>query len=197
MTASANITKLAAIHLRCEYLVNPLGIDERSPRLSWMIESERRGAKQTAYRLRVAGLPEKLAAGEADFWDSGRVENNQTTHVAYAGWPLHSRDVCHWCVEIWDEAGNSAKSAPALWTMGLLEKSDWSAKWVAADPEVINRDKEAIAPTLVDCGTPVLFRKEFDVPGRIKRATLYTSACGVFEFRTSAFTIAFTMWPRC
>src|SRR5438093_1323066 len=29
--------------LRCEYLVDSEGIDERAPRLSWIMESERRG----------------------------------------------------------------------------------------------------------------------------------------------------------
>ena len=177
--------KICVTNLRCEYLVNPLGIDERTPRLSWAIESSRRGARQIAYRLRVASTPEKLAASEGDFWDSGRIESNQTTHVNYAGEPLKSRDVCHWCVEVWDESGNSAKSGPSLWTMGLLEKSDWSAKWIAADPEIIQRDKEAIAPTLLEPGTPALFRKDFEVPGPIKRATVYASARGIFELRAN------------
>ncbi len=171
--------------LRCEYLVNPHGIDESSPRLSWTMEANRRGARQTAYRIRVASCPEKLAAGEADLWDSGRVESNQTTHIVYAGKRLRSREACHWQVEVWDEAGHSAKSQPALWTMGLLVKSDWSAQWITADPEIIKRDKETIAPTLTDCGTPALFRKEFEIPGPIKRATIYASARGIFELRAN------------
>jgi alpha-L-rhamnosidase len=169
--------------LRCEYLVAPLGIDERAPRLSWAIKSNRRGARQVAYRLRVAGTPKKLAAGEGDIWDSGRVASNQTTHVVYAGRPLQSRDACHWCVEVWDDAGHAAVSEPSLWTMGLLEKTDFSAKWIAAEPEIFKHDKEAIAPTLTESGTPVLFHKEFDVPGRVKRATLYASARGLFRLR--------------
>ncbi|HVM62644.1 MAG TPA: glycoside hydrolase family 78 protein [Verrucomicrobiae bacterium] len=172
-------------HLRCEYLVNPLGIDERAPRLSWSIESHRRGARQVAYRVRVASEPEKLTADEIDFWDSGRVETDRTTHIVYAGRPLRSRDACHWCVEVWDEAGNIVRSAPALWTMGLLEASDWSAGWIAADPEIIRRDPEAIAPTLTEPGTPALFRKEFAVPSAIKRATLYASARGLIELRAN------------
>jgi alpha-L-rhamnosidase len=176
---------LAVSNLRCEYLVAPLGLDEHAPRLSWTLESNRRGARQTAYRLRVASTSEHLATGVCDLWDSGRVESNRTTHIAYAGQPLKSREVCHWCVEVWDEVGNSAKSAPALWTMGLLEKSDWSAKWIAADPEIIKRDPEAITPTLTECGTPALFRKEFNVPSPIKRATVYASARGIFELRAN------------
>ncbi|HMP81383.1 MAG TPA: family 78 glycoside hydrolase catalytic domain [Verrucomicrobiota bacterium] len=176
---------LAVSNLRCEYLVNPLGLDEFAPRLSWTIESNRRGARQTAYHLRVASSAEQLAAKASDLWDSGRVESNQTTHIAYTGQPLKSRDACHWCVEIWDEAGNSAKSEPALWTMGLLEKSDWSATWIAAHPEIIKRDPEAITPTLTEPGTPALFRREFDVPSPIKRAMLYASARGIFELRAN------------
>jgi alpha-L-rhamnosidase len=170
-------------NLRCEYLVGPLGIDEREPRLSWAIESERRGARQVAYRVRVAGDKESLARGKAELWDSGRVETNQTTHVPYAGRSLRSREVCHWDVEVWDETGHSTVSAPAFWSMGLLEPGDWSARWIAADPEIVRRDREAIAVTLTEPGTPALFRKEFEVDGAVKRATLYATARGLFELR--------------
>ncbi|HEU6447683.1 MAG TPA: family 78 glycoside hydrolase catalytic domain [Verrucomicrobiae bacterium] len=177
--------RLKISNLRCEYLVVPRGIDEREPRLSWTIESNRRGAQQIAYRIRVACSEEKLAANENDFWDSGRIESNQTTHVVYAGKKLQSRDVCFWNVEVWDETGNSAKSETTIWTMGLLEKSGWSAKWIAADPKIIKRDKDAIAPTLTDCGTPSLFRKQFEISAPVKRATLYASARGLFELQAN------------
>jgi alpha-L-rhamnosidase len=177
-------------HLRCEYLVAPLGTDERRPRLSWMLEADRRGARQVAYRIRVATSPEKLAAGEADLWDSGRVESNQTAHVSYDGKPLRSRERCHWKVEVWDESGGRAMSEASLWTVGLLSESDWTAKWIAANPEIIPRDSEAAAPTLLDPGTPALFRKEFDVPGPIRRATLYASARGLFELRANGHRVS-------
>lgn len=171
----------AIIHLRCEYLVDPLGIDETSPRLSWLLETSRRGARQVAYRVRVASMPEKLAAGHADRWDSGRVESAETTHIVYAGRPLQSRDACHWDVEVWDETGASVRSAPARWTMGLLERADWSAKWIAADPEIIRRDPAAIAPTLTEPGTPAIFRRDFSLKSAVKRATLYATARGLLE----------------
>ncbi len=174
---------LRVSHLRCEYLVTPIGIDEPAPRLSWAIESHRRGARQVAWRVRVASTAEKLAKDKGDLWDSGRVESTQTTHIVYAGRPLRSREVCHWCVEVEDEAGNHARSEPSFWTMGLLEKTDWSARWIAANPDIIRRDPEAIAATPTEPGTPGLFRKEFDVPGPVKRATLHASARGLFRLR--------------
>ena len=41
---------LAVDDLRCEYLVNPLGIDARAPRLSWTLKAARPGARELALR---------------------------------------------------------------------------------------------------------------------------------------------------
>ncbi|HVU32587.1 MAG TPA: hypothetical protein VHE61_04085, partial [Opitutaceae bacterium] len=164
---SATDTRIT--HLRCEFLVDPLGIDERHPRLSWELESKRRGARQSAYRVRVASTREKLAAGEGDRWDTGRIEGSQSVHVAYAGSSLVSRDDCHWSVEVWDETGALVRSRPARWTMGLLEPGDWQARWIAADEEIIRRDPDAVASTLTDCGTPAVFRREFKVSRSVRR----------------------------
>ncbi len=169
--------------LLCEYLVDPLGIDEIEPRLSWRIESARRGARQVAYRVRVASARERLARGEADLWDTGRIESSQTTQVAYRGAALASRLACFWSVEIWDETGAAVNSAPAVWTMGLLEPSDWTARWIAADPEIVRRDPGAVVPTLTEPGTPGCFRREFAVSGAVRRATIYVSARGLVEVR--------------
>ena len=175
--------ELRAVNLRCEYLVDPLGLDERAPRLSWALESPHRGARQTAWRVLVASSAARLARGEADRWDSGRVAGDATTHVVYAGRPLRSRDVCHWRVEVWDERGAAAASPPACWSMGLLTAGAWRARWIAADPEIWRRDPAATAPSPTEPGTPAWFRREFTVPGAVRRATVYASARGVFELR--------------
>lgn len=120
-------------HLRCEYLVNPQGIDVPAPRLSWVLESDVRGQKQTAYRVMVASSAENLAAGKADLWDSGKVSGDQTIHVVYRGKPLKTRMQCFWKVQVWDKNGSMQESCePAFWSMGLLKPSDWQAKWIAA-----------------------------------------------------------------
>ena len=129
--------------LRCEYLENPLGIDVLNPRLSWTLSSDERRQKQTAYRVLVASTPEILAEDRGDLWDSGKVSSDQTTHVEYAGGPLATRMHCHWKVRAWDVAGGpSPWSEPAMWSMGLLEASDWQAQWIAfadSTPPPINR----------------------------------------------------------
>ena len=175
------MSEFSVDRLRCEYLVDPLGIDEREPRLSWELSGERRGARQTAYRIRVASTAERLGAGKADRWDSGRVESGQTSQIAYAGTRLGSRDRCVWDVEVWDESGRSVRSAPARWSMGLLEPSDWDARWIAADPATRREDPEAVEPTLTQPGTPAVLRRKFDLPRAIRSATIYASARGLFE----------------
>jgi alpha-L-rhamnosidase len=118
--------------LRCEYLENPQGIDVVAPRLSWVLGSEARGQKQTAYRVLVASTPELLAKDEGDLWDTGRVDGDRTIHLEYAGKPLATRMECFWKVQAWDKDGQpSAWSKPASWTMGLLDAKDWGAKWIA------------------------------------------------------------------
>ncbi|MBI4325727.1 MAG: glycoside hydrolase family 78 protein [Chloroflexi bacterium] len=119
--------------MRCEYLANPLGIDVTKPRLSWVIQSDQRGQRQTAYQVLVASTPERLAKDQGDLWDSGKVASDQSIQVEYAGKLLASRQQCFWKVRAWDKDGKpSPWSAPASWTMGLLDPGDWQARWIAA-----------------------------------------------------------------
>jgi alpha-L-rhamnosidase len=122
-----------ADRLRCEYQNDPLGIDVAKPRLSWIVNSDERGQKQTTYQILAASTLETLAENRGDLWDSGRVDSDRTIHVEYAGKPLAARRRCYWKVRIWDKDGQpSPWSRPAMWTMGLLTKSDWGdAKWIA------------------------------------------------------------------
>ena len=66
---AAETGALKPTYLRCEYRVDPLGIEERAPRLSWLVLSSVQGQRQTAYRVLVASDPEKLQADRGDLWD--------------------------------------------------------------------------------------------------------------------------------
>lgn len=132
-TAAESHSDLCIVDQRCEYVREPLGIDEPFPRLSWILQSDERGQKQTAYQVLVASGPELLAKDNGDLWDSGRVESDQSTHVVYAGKPLASRMRCFWKVRVWDQGGRESPwSESARWTMGLLKPEDWQAKWIIA-----------------------------------------------------------------
>ncbi|MGD8454077.1 MAG: family 78 glycoside hydrolase catalytic domain [Phycisphaerae bacterium] len=127
-------TPPAPTYLRCEYLVNPLGVDETAPRLSWVNTDPRRGAAQTAYQILVADDPDQLAAGTGNLWDTGKTASGESLHITYAGAPLASRVAVWWQVRIWDQDDQpSPWSAPARWTMGLLNEQNWQAKWIGDD----------------------------------------------------------------
>ena len=192
--AASLLLPLSVIHaveiqkLRCEYLKDPLGIDATKPRLSWVLEDDERGQKQTAYQILVASTPETLAKDQGDHWDSGKVAGDRSNHVDYAGKPLASQAACHWKVRVWDKNGRKSDwSKPALWTMGLLKPEDWTAKWIGYDAaEKLSPEEAADAQLLnlrglgwhqVKDGKPgavSCFRKNFEIAAdrKVRRAVL-------------------------
>lgn len=133
LTATQAQASISTSDLRCEYLTNPVGVEIIKPRLSWMVESDQRGERQTAYQILVASTAANLDADKGDLWDSGRVMGDTTGQIAYAGTELGSRTRCVWKVRSWDRDGKPSKwSKPATWTVGLLKAEDWSAKWIEA-----------------------------------------------------------------
>jgi len=173
---SAAATTVTA--LRCEYLTAPDNLDSPHPRLSWRIESDRRGAAQTAWQVRVASSAVKLTRGEADLWDSGRVTGDQTNQIAYAGKPLTSRAECYWQVQVWDERNESSGwSAPARWAMGLLQSADWHAAWIAhRDTTPLHIDRKSLF-----LPAPRHYRKDFAAAKTVQRAVVYASALGLYD----------------
>ena len=118
--------------LICEYRTNPLGIDVLRPCLSWQIQSDRRGAHQTAYQILVALTESNLDDGSYHLWNSGKIESDQSVHVPYNGPSLKSGQRVCWKVRVWDEVGRKIESPPAWWEMGFLERTDWQAQWIGA-----------------------------------------------------------------
>jgi len=129
---------LAAVDLRCDWMVDPLGVDSAPPRLSWKLQGYgTRGLKQGASQILVASSLEILGRDEGDLWDSGRVESAEQLHVPYGGGPLHSNERVFWKVRVWDGEGRASSwSAPGTWTMGVLESGDWRGRWIT-DPGLL------------------------------------------------------------
>ena len=181
LLASAGTTvagELRAKRLRCEYLESPLGIDEKAPRLSWIVESSERGQKQSAYRILVASSRALLGAERGDLWDSGKVESSETVNVSYSGTALSSRAVCYWKVRVWDRDGKpSSWTEPSFWTLGLLGPGDWKAEYISYRDDT---------PVYKDRGGHFLpaarqYRKEFGIGKKVRRATIYATALGIYE----------------
>lgn len=156
--------------VRCEYAENPLGLETTQPRLSWVIHSERRGERQTAYQILVASSEAKLNADQPDLWDSGKVVSDQSVQVPYQGSALASRQRCCWKVRIWARDGQpTAYSPTAFWELGLLSPQDWQAEWVGY--------------TAGWAGRALYFREQFSVSKPVERARAYIAGLGYYELR--------------
>jgi alpha-L-rhamnosidase len=167
VSCSSGDKKLTVTNLRCEYLKNPAGVDIRTPRFSWNIISEERGFLQSSYRIIVSDNPGSLNKETGNIWDSGRINSDEMNNIAFNGAPLKSGSEYWWSLMIWDQNGaQSCWSEPAYFTTGLLNNSDWSARWISAG------DTLAEAP---------LLRKEFIVEKRIMKAFAYVTGAGYFE----------------
>jgi len=175
---TATAGDLRATRLRCEYLENPLGIDETAPRLSWIVESAQRGQRQSAYWILVASSRKLLSEDAGDLWDSGKVESAETVNVSYSGAALSSRIVCYWKVRVWDKDGKpSSWTEPGFWTMGLLNPGDWQAEYISYRDDT---------PVYKDRGGHFLpvarqYRKEFAANKKVRRATIYATALGIYQ----------------
>ena len=119
-----------AEYLRCEYLVDPVGVDAEVPRFSWKPmagDPKAVGVTQTGYRILVASSPSLLAPTKADYWDSGVVASRDSFGIEYGGKGIPGGRTAYWKVQLTD--GHQAKSRwskTAEWTAG----PEWRAQWI-------------------------------------------------------------------
>ncbi|WP_352423254.1 family 78 glycoside hydrolase catalytic domain [Proteiniphilum sp.] len=177
MTCTGDPAMVKVERLRCEMLVNPVGIDNQTPRLTWEITADVRNVYQTAYHILVASSEEKLHSNECDLWDSGKIKSGQSVYVTYEGEKLKSRDECFWKVKVYTNKGMSEWSSPASWSMGLADQSDWQAKWTGLDKSFSWDNPDNYISRL----SARYFRKEFRLDQDIQKATLYISGLGFYK----------------
>jgi alpha-L-rhamnosidase len=178
--------KITPTKLTCEYLPNPAVVDVLQPRLAWIniADKNERGQMQTAFQIRVATSKEKLE--KPDLWDSKKIENPESNRIEYAGKPLASRAECWWQVRVWNKNGEvSVWSEPAFWRMGILNSSEWTAKWIGAPwqgeetlPKPMNPN--AKLPEQLPPPAP-MFRKDFEVKKKVEKAVAFVTGLGYFE----------------
>ena len=158
---------MTVTNLGCEQRINPMGVDVVQPRLSWILQSSKRGDRQTAYRILAASSRASLDRDTGDLWDSGRVASDETIQVPFAGKPLKSSQEVFWKVRVWDPSGTASPwSTTATWTMGVLNTNEWQAQWVSLGN--------------ADSGSTFL-RRNFPVRARLTRALIYISGLGQYE----------------
>ena len=143
------------LDLRCEGLVEPLGIDNVQPHFSWKINAEK-PVEQAAYEIEVG----------PELWRSGKVESGEQVMVPYEGARLQSRQQTRWRVRVWTAEGK--KSAWSKWQrlgVGILEGDEVRGDYIGAVPGE---------------GRASLLRKDFEVE-KTGKALLYVNSLGYHE----------------
>ena len=72
---------IKVINTRCENRIDPLGIDELNPHLSWNLESSSRNNKQSAYQILASNSIEMLIENKDILWDSKKVNSVQSIQI--------------------------------------------------------------------------------------------------------------------
>lgn len=115
----------AQLQIREVYVENkktPVGILSANPRMSWILDADKRATRQVAYEIRVAGSEAEVQSGNALHWHSGKVASGQSVHVPYSGKALQSGTFYFWQIWVWDNHNRTSKwSEVAQWQMGLLD----------------------------------------------------------------------------
>jgi len=152
--------------LRCEYLVNPLGVDTQKPRFSWVLEHSDRGQRQSSYEILVSTHPN---TDVGDLWASGKVDSADSNQVVYAGKALQSGSTYYWKIRYWDKDGRQGPcSQVARFDTGLFSRDDWKGKWIGGKNQL---------------------RKEFFLAKKAVRARVYICGLGYSELRLNGHKV--------
>ncbi len=155
------------LDLKSEYQTDPIGIDV-SPRLSWRVQSAKRGFLQAAYQVLVATSLEKLNEAGADVWNSGKVQSAQSLGITIGQRELQSRQRYYWKVRVWkNDREVSDWSDTAFFEMGLLSADDWKSAWIGYVPGMPGR--------------VLYFKGTYFAPKAIKQARMYIAGLGFYE----------------
>ncbi|MDE1192091.1 MAG: alpha-L-rhamnosidase N-terminal domain-containing protein [Arachidicoccus sp.] len=166
---SAGFISAQSIHiknLKCEYLENPIGIDNMHPRFTWQIDDSSHGVYQTAYQLIVGTDSSDIAIVKGSISQTNKIISSHNLAI-YSGKELRPFTKYYWKVAAWINNKQFISPVQSFET-GMLSVSDWKGSWIS-DGENINLKP---AP---------YFRKEFDAAKSIKSARAYITAAGLYE----------------
>lgn len=154
-------------NLSCEHLTNPLGLDNPNPRLSWMLNDSRTGAKQTAYQLVIGTDSMSVVNGTGNAWDTKKVESDAIL-IPYAGKKLEPFTRYYWKVNVWDKDKVQSSSSVSAFEMGMMDIKNWQGAWIGDGRDIHYKP----AP---------YFRKQFKANKAIKSARAYIAVAGLYE----------------
>ena len=163
------LNAVEVVGLRTEHLVNPLGVDNAHPRLSWQLMDEGSDVQQAACRVLVSS--DSLAFDAHQVWDSGRIAADIVL-VSYDGQPLEAFTRYWWKVRYEDGETVPVESTLQSFETGMMTESAWRGHWIS---DAKDRDFRP-APR---------FRKELTLRGKVVRARAYIAAAGLYTLEVN------------
>lgn len=142
---------------------DPISVDSKTPRFTWVISSMQPNALQTAYEINVFN-------GKKKVWASGKQQSEQSVLIDYQGTPLESDTKYTWQLKVWDNHGNVSAIKTSSFSTGFYAASDWKAKWIGITAAEDAADR------------PVqYYRNEITVKKKIASARAYITSQGLYE----------------
>ena len=162
MAANVFAGPAAPVGLLVNGVSKPLAIDRDTARFTWMSPDTTRGERQTAWQILISSNPDFGNSPSTIWWDSGKVDSDQSASVEYAGRTLPAATRFWWKVRIWDQTGKQGRySAPAFFDTGL-NQDEWSAQYIWDGTTNVNHF--------------IYFRKTFVITNTPSLAKVYISA---------------------
>lgn len=184
-------------HLTIEMAVNPLVVNQKTPKLGWQLVSENKNVSQKYYQVLVSSTEAKIQNNEGDVWDSGKIKSDKSQQVYYTGKPLNEETKYFWKVKIWNQNDvASTWSKNAFFRVAPAEKGlkpTWIGAILKSDshlPEGRNyhavtfkkEKKEAIVNAVDSLARrSIMLRKTFSIAKKIKEAVVFISGLGHYE----------------
>lgn len=151
---------------RYEHHRQPIGIGERTPRLSWTVSTDIPAWLQRAYEIEIGDETGTVITA------TGGVESGESVLIPWPGAELRSRERRGVRVRVRGRDGSVSDWSPWSWAeTGLLDAAQWRASAAAPPRDLLG------APD----GPAVLLRRDFAVRGPVVGARLYVTARGLYE----------------
>jgi len=169
-----------------EHMVNPIGLDEKKPRFSWILtNTSQHDVTQKAYQLQIFCEDELVC-------DTGRVESEKSIEVEIEKLLLQPKTAYRLALKVWDNKGNEATKATTFETgyLGTKIEADWyepeqiptEKSWDENDFSAFNLDEKPDPNRDFSEFRPCQYvRIPIELAGKIKKARTYISVHGIYR----------------
>lgn len=104
--------QIVPVHLRTEYLCNPIGLATISPRFTWEYSGKDSLFIPSKYVIKIGTSPDKL-----------NIYDNNCTLLPETRY--------YWNVTVWDQDGKKCQTSEvASFELAKISDDDWNAKWI-------------------------------------------------------------------